>query len=240
MTNTIEVPPPMRQMGYDRAIAVFSPEGRMYQVEYARKAAEKATTALGVVFNGGVVLAAAKLLQRLLVPESVEKISKIDEHIGMASCGILADARTLVDFARVRAQVNKITFSEPIETYALVKDIADRVQRFTQIGGIRPYGASLLIGGVNGAPRLFETDPSGTIREWRAHVIGRGAKESRKLLVEEYKEGMTKEKAIDLAVRALKAGETKITSRSVDLAVIEKKIKIYSAAEKKELLKKYV
>lgn len=240
MTNSIEVPSPMRQMGYDRAIAVFSPEGRMYQVEYARKAVEKATTALGVVFNGGIVLAAAKMIQKLLVAESVEKISKVDEHIGVVSCGILADARTLVDFARVRAQVNRITFSEPIEAYSLVKDIADRVQRFTQIGGIRPYGVGLLIGGVNGDPRLFETDPSGTVREWRAHAIGRGSKDSRKFLFDEYKEGMTKEKAIDLAIRALKVGEKKITSRSVDIAVIEKKFKLYTAAEKKEILKKYV
>lgn len=240
MSNAIEVPPPMRQMGYDRAIAVFSPEGRMYQVEYARKAVEKATTALGIVFNGGVLLVAAKTLQKLLVPESVEKIAKIDEHIGVASCGILADARTLIDFARVRAQVNKITFNEPIEAYSLVRDIADRVQRFTQMGGIRPYGVGLLVGGFNGGSRLFETDPSGTIREWRAHAIGRGAKDARKVLIEEYKEGITKEKAIDLAIRALKEGEKKIMSRAVDMATIEKTIKIYTVAEKKELLKKYV
>jgi proteasome alpha subunit len=240
MPEAMEIAPPMRQMGYDRAIAVFSPEGRMYQVEYARKAAEKATTALGIVFAGGIVLVAAKLLQRLLVPESVEKLSKVDEHIAIASCGILADARTLIDFARVRAQVNKITFNEPIETYALVKDVADRVQRFTQLGGIRPYGVGLLIGGVNGVSRLFETDPSGTIREWKAHAIGRGAKDARKVLIEEYKEGLTKDKAIDLAIRALKMGEKKISIRSVDIAVIEKKIKVYSAAEKKELLKKYI
>jgi proteasome alpha subunit len=240
MTNTINLAPPIRQMGYDRAIAVFSPEGRMYQVEYARKAVDKAITALGVVFDGGVVLIAAKALQRLLVPESVEKIAKIDDHIGIASCGILADARTLVDFARVRAQVNRITFNEPIEPYSLVKDIADRVQKFTQIGGIRPYGVGFLIGGVNTTPQLFETDPSGTIRGWHAHAIGRGAKDARKILVEEYKEGMAKEKAIELALRALKAAEKKMSPRSVDIAVIEKKIKVYTLAEKKELLKKYV
>lgn len=240
MANAVEVPPPMRQMGYDRAIAVFSPEGRMYQVEYARKAVEKATTALGIVFNGGVLLLASKMLQRLLVPESVEKISKIDEHIAVASCGILGDARTLVDFARVRAQVNKITFGEPVEAYSLVRDIADRVQRFTQMGGIRPYGVGFLIGGTNGGSRLFETDPSGTIREWRAHAIGRGAKDARKLLIDEYKDSMPKEKALDLAMRALKAGEKKISGRSFDLAVIEKTLKVYSAAEKKEIAKKYV
>jgi len=101
----MEIQPPMKQMGYDRAMIVFSPEGRMYQIEYARKAVEKATTTVGVVFAGGVVLVATKTLQKLMVPESVEKISKIDEHIGVASCGILADCRVLVDYARVKSQI---------------------------------------------------------------------------------------------------------------------------------------
>src|SRR3989344_5538629 len=115
----MEMQPPMKQMGYDRAMIVFSPEGRMYQIEYARKAVEKATTAIGIVFAGGVALVAIKSLQKLLVPESVEKISRIDGHIGAASCGILADCRVLVDYARVRAQVNRITYDEPIELNAL-------------------------------------------------------------------------------------------------------------------------
>ena len=145
----MEVPPPMRQMGYDRAIVTFSPEGRMYQVEYARKAVEKASTVLGIIFNGGIVFVAAKSIQKLMVPETVEKVSKIDEHVAIASCGILADSRNLIDYARIRSQVNKITFGEPIEIYALVKDIADRKQRFTQMGGIRPYGVGLLIAGID-------------------------------------------------------------------------------------------
>lgn len=239
MSNEMEISSPMRQMGYDRAIAVFSPEGRMYQVEYARKAVEKATTAVAVVFSGGVVLVSTKMLQKLMVPESVEKISKIDDHIAIASCGILGDARTLVDFARVRAQVNKMTFSEPIEIYALVKEIADRVQRFTQVGGIRPYGVGMLIAGMDGSPRLFETDPSGTMREWVAHAIGRGAKDARKVLIEEYKDSISREKAIELALKALKAGEKKLTSRNTELAVVEKKTKFYTRPEIKEILKKF-
>jgi len=192
----MEIQAPMKQMGYDRASVVFSPEGRMYQVEYARKAVEKATTVVGVTFTNGVVLAATKSIQKLLVPESVEKISKIDEHIGVASCGILADSRILVDYARIRSQVNKITFGEPIEVNALVKDISDRKQRFTQMGGIRPFGVSLLIGGMDVGPHLYETDPSGTLREWKAQAIGRGMKDARKVLIEEYKEGLSQEKAI--------------------------------------------
>ncbi|MBI5061224.1 MAG: archaeal proteasome endopeptidase complex subunit alpha [Candidatus Aenigmarchaeota archaeon] len=240
----MEIPAPMRQMGYDRAIVVFSPEGRMYQVEYARKAVEKATTALGVTFNGGVVLVAARSVQKLLIPESTEKISKIDEHIGSASCGILADCRVLIDYARVRAQVNRITYSEPIEVYALVRDISDRKQRFTQMGGIRPYGVSLLIAGIDGngpgVGRLFETDPSGTIREWKAHAIGRGAKDARKVLMEEYKEGMSRDKAVELAIKALKAGEKKIAARNVEISFIEKKYRALAKPEIKEIVKKFV
>ena len=236
----MEVTPPMKQMGYDRAIVVFSPEGRMYQVEYARKAVEKATTAVGVVFNDGVVLIATKLLQKLLVAESVEKIGRIDEHIGAAAAGILADARVLMEYARVRSQVNRITYETPIEISALVRDISDREQRFTQMGGIRPYGVSLLIAGMDGAPHLFETDPSGTIREWKAHAIGRGSKDAKKFLIEKYKEPMTKEAALDLAVKALKAGEKKIMSRAIEIGVVEKhKFSLLPRQEIKDILKKY-
>ncbi len=237
----MEIQAPMKQMGYDRAIVVFSPEGRMYQVEYARKAVEKATTVVGVTFTNGVILVAGRALQRLLVPESVEKISKIDDHIGAASAGILADSRVLVDYARVRCQINRLTYNEPIEISTLVKDISDRKQRYTQVGGIRPFGVSLLIAGMNEAPHLFETDPSGTLREWKAHSIGRGAKEAKKVLIEEFKDGMAKDKALDLAMKALKIGEKKIAARSVEIGIIENgKFRQLEKTEIKELVKKFV
>ncbi|MFH0832983.1 MAG: archaeal proteasome endopeptidase complex subunit alpha [Candidatus Aenigmatarchaeota archaeon] len=237
----MEIAPPMKQMGYDRAMIVFSPEGRMYQIEYARKAVEKATTAVGIVFANGVALVATRSMQKLLVPESIEKVSKIDEHIGSATCGILADCRVLVDYARTRCQVNRITYNEPIEISALVKDICDREQRFTQMGGLRPYGVGMLIAGVNEGPHLFETDPSGTLREWKAHAIGRGSKDARKVLIDEYKEGMSKDRAIDLALKSLKSGEKKLASRSVEIGIIENgKFSIIDRNTTKELTKKYV
>ena len=237
----MEIQPPMKQMGYDRAIVVFSPEGRMYQVEYARKAVEKASTVVGVAFASGIILVAARSIQKLLVPESIEKISKVDEHIGIASCGILADCRILVDYARVKSQVNRITYSEPIEVSALVKDICDRKQRFTQMGGIRPFGVTLLVAGSDVTPHLYETDPSGTMREWRAHAVGRGAKEAKKVLMEEYKDGLSKDKAMDLALKALKAGEKKLILRSVEMGMIENgKFKQLDRNELKEVLKKFV
>ncbi len=231
----------MKQMGYDRAIVVFSPEGRMYQVEYARKAVEKATTAVGVTFEGGVVITAARSIQKLLIPESVEKIAKLDDHIGAVTCGILADGRVLIDYARVRCQVNRITFNEPIEVSTLAKDISDRKQRFTQLGGIRPYGISMLIAGVNERPHLFETDPSGTLREWQGHAIGRGAKDAKKALIDEYKENMKKEAAIDLALKALNAGEKKISPRAVEIGIAEggQQFRLLSKPEIKEFVKKF-
>jgi proteasome alpha subunit len=237
----MEIQPPMKQMGYDRAIVVFSPEGRMYQVEYARKAVEKATTVVGVVFANGVVLVAAKSVQKLLVPESIEKLSKIDEHIGAASCGILADSRVLVDYARVKAQINKITYGEPIEIGVLVKDICDRKQKFTQMGGIRPYGVTLLIAGADGEPHLYETDPSGTLREWKAHAVGRGVKDAKKVLIDEYKEDLSREKAIDLALKALKAGEKKLTHKSVEIAVVENnRFTMLDKNQMRDALKKFI
>lgn len=237
----MEVSPPMKQMGYDRAIVVFSPEGRMYQVEYARKAVEKATTVVGIIFASGVVLAATKSVQRLLVPESVEKIAKIDEHIGAGAAGILADARVLIDYARIRCQVNRITYNEPMEIGALVKDISDRKQRFTQIGGIRPYGVTLLIAGTDATPHLYETDPSGTIREWKAHSVGRGAKDAKKLLIDDYKDGLSKEKAIELALKALKAGEKKLSIRAVEIGIAEDgKFSILEKTQVRDLLKGFV
>ncbi|MCX6819108.1 MAG: archaeal proteasome endopeptidase complex subunit alpha [Candidatus Aenigmarchaeota archaeon] len=237
----MEIQPPMKQMGYDRAIVVFSPEGRMYQIEYARKAVERATTVVGVVFEGGAVLVSTRIIQKLMVPDGIEKISKIDEHIGSASCGILADCRVLTDYARVRAQINKITYNEPIEVTALVKEICDRKQRFTQIGGVRPYGVSMLIIGQDGSTHLFETDPSGTIREWKAHAIGRGAKDAKKALIDEYKDGMAKDKAIELALKALKTGEKKLSMKGTEIGIIENgKFRLLDKQQIKEAVKNFV
>ena len=227
-----------RQMAYDRAIVVFSPEGRMYQVEYARKAVNKATTTLGVVFRNGIVLMAAKQTAKLLVNNQSEKISGIDEHIIAGTCGILADSRVLIDFARIKAQVNRITYDEPIEVNALIKEIADRNQRFTQMAGLRPYGVSLLIAGSDGESHLYETDPSGTIREWKAHAIGRGAPKAAKVLDSEYKENMTKDQAINLAMKALKAGEEKLSTNNLEIGIIEDhKAKVLSKDEMRALIK---
>ncbi|MCK5547383.1 MAG: archaeal proteasome endopeptidase complex subunit alpha, partial [Thermoplasmata archaeon] len=151
------------QMAYDRAITVFSPDGRLFQVEYARVAVTRGTTTTGLKFKNGVALLADKrIASRLMEASSIEKIFQIDEHIGCATSGLVADARALVDYARVIAQINKVTYSEKISVEMLVKKICDYKQSYTQYGGVRPFGTALLVAGADSEGiNLFETDPSG-------------------------------------------------------------------------------
>src|SRR3990167_59909 len=115
-------------MGYDRTIAVFSPDGRLFQVEYAKEAVKKGTTSLGLVFKGGVILATVKQVMDLVVPETIEKLFKLDDHLGTVAAGLLADARVLVSQLRVKSQVHKITYEEPIDVWSLSKTLGDRMQ----------------------------------------------------------------------------------------------------------------
>lgn len=140
----IEAIPEM--MGYDRAIVTFSPDGRLFQVEYAREAVKRGTTSIGIVFDGGVVLVASRPLVELAVADSGgDKIHQIDDHLGVAISGFLADGRILVDRGRVKAQVYKLTYDEPLNVLGAVKEISDIMQMFTQFGGVRPYGVAFLL-----------------------------------------------------------------------------------------------
>ncbi|NJE25829.1 archaeal proteasome endopeptidase complex subunit alpha [Thermococcus sp. MV5] len=220
------VPP---QAGYDRAITVFSPDGRLFQVQYAREAVKRGATAVGVKCKDGVVLAVEKrVTSKLIEPESYEKIFQIDEHIAAASSGIIADARVLVDRARLEAQIHRLTYGEPVPLTVLVKKICDLKQMHTQYGGVRPFGAALLMAGVNEKPELFETDPSGAYFEWKAVAIGSGRNTAMAIFEEKYKDDMTLEEAIKLAVLALSKIIEEPTPENIEVAVItveEKKFK---------------
>jgi proteasome alpha subunit len=233
----IESPESMPKMAYDRAIVVFSPEGRLYQVEYAYKAVENASTILGLVFKGGVVLSAYKTTNKLLVSESAEKILKVDEHIGIGFCGFVADAHSLVEYARIKAQINKITFNEPISVKSLAKAIAYKKQQYTQVGGIRPYGVSFLIGGMDEKEHLFETDPSGALREWYGKAVGRGAKLANQILEKEYSYEMKKEEAIKLSIKIMKSVEKKTSLESLDIGIVEGRL--FKKLSKEEIEKSF-
>lgn len=222
-------------MAYDRTIVVFSPEGRLLQVEYARQAVKRGSTSLGLRTGDSVVLATTKISQPLAVLQSY-KVFEVDSHIGIVSSGLLADARDLAEMARIKAQINKITYGEPISVNSMTRYICDRKHVVTQYAGVRPYGVGLLIGGVdeNGS-KLYETDPSGTMIEWNAHAIGRGAEKARKVLEKSYKENMSTEDGIELILKALKTGE-KDEAESIEVAVIGKNgFRVLSQAEIKKL-----
>jgi len=226
-------------MGYDRTIAMFSPDGRLFQVEYAKEAVKRGITALGVVFNKGVVLATAKVLDELMAPTSIEKVFQVDEHIGAVASGYLADARVLVDFARVRAQSHQITFEEPIDVWTLAKEVGNRMQILTQYGGLRPYGVTILFGGEDHTGvHLIEADPSGMLFEWYAYAIGRGAQAAMKTFREEWNPNITKKDAVKLAIDILEKTEKIKEGKKIDIAVIEnKKFKILTEEEIKKLVK---
>jgi proteasome alpha subunit len=229
---------PQYQMGYDRAITVFSPDGRLYQVEYAREAVKRGTTAVGIKAKDGVVLIVDKRVSsKLLEASSIEKIFKIDEHIGVASSGLVGDARALVDRARVECQINRVSYDEPIEVEALSKKICDHMQSLTQYGGIRPYGTALLIAGVSeGAVRLFETDPSGTLLEYKATGIGIGRPAAMKVFEEEYNPETEIKDAIPLGLKALhSATEGKFDVDQVEIGVILKATPVFRKMSRQEV-----
>ncbi len=211
------------QMGYDRGITVFSPDGRLFQVEYAREAVKRGTTTVGIKTQSGVALVVDKRITSSLVEtKSIEKIFHIDRKIGLATSGLVADARVLVDYARVVAQVNRISYNERIEVPTLVKRISDFKQTYTQYGGVRPFGTALLVAGMDEeGPHLFETDPSGAFMAYKAVSIGMDRDEVEEIFDEDYDDEMSLEEAITLALKGLtKAGDTDLNTRSLDIATI--------------------
>jgi len=210
-----------QQQQYDRGATIFSPDGRLFQVEYAKEAVKKGATALGVVYEDGVVLAATRNIPDLQV-RNPEKVFKIDSHIGVATSGLVADGRTLVEEARNEAQKHMMTYDEDIPTPVLAKFIADRCQQFTQYGGVRPYGLSTISGGVkDGVSKVYHTDPSGTLSEWKAIAIGKGGDEAKEHLEENWEEGLSEEDAMELAVEALEKGEEDIGTENVEMSVVD-------------------
>jgi proteasome alpha subunit len=191
---------------------------------------------VGLVCKDGAVLVAHKrVTSGLVVGESHEKIYQIDSHIAASSSGLVADARKLIDFARLEAQKHRLTYDEAINVESLAKVLGDHIQVFTQYAGVRPYGVSLLIAGVDGVPHLFETDPSGALFEYKASAIGSGKKTVEEFFEKEYRDGLSLQEGVRLALRALKKGvEEKLSPNIVDVTVItlgDKKVRVLSSSE---------
>lgn len=222
-----------QQQGYDRAITVFSPDGRLYQVEYAIETVRRGTLAVGIKNKEGIVIAVEEKPRKLQISETAQKIFQIDEHIGVAAAGYIPDARSQVDNARFFSQSNRMIYDEPVEVEIVAKHLADQSQQFTQYAGVRPFGVALIIGGVDShGSSLFLTDPSGTYISYDAVAIGSGSDTVTDFLEKSYKPDMSLDDASSLAVAAIylaseeKEGTTHIKMSQIKTAT--KKFEIVS------------
>ena len=213
------------QMAYDRASTVFSPDGRLFQVEYALQAIQMGGTAVAVTFNRGIVFVAYRNLPVSSLAEagSIEKSFAIDTGLGCVTAGLIADSRVLVEFLRLEAQRHRITWGEPAPFTVLGHSLGTHLQQFTQFGGTRPFAVSLLLGGFTGdVPGLIELDPSGATIGWKAYAIGRNRRAVADFLEEKLGTERSEEAAFKLAVQAVAEGSpTPFPPEALDVAILE-------------------
>jgi proteasome alpha subunit len=212
--------------GYDRAITIFSPDGRLYQVEYALETVRRGSLAVGVRTDAGVVLAVEERGRKLQSGESVVKMFQIDDHIGAVGAGYIPDARIQVDNARVIAQSNRLVYDEPVDIETVAKRIADLNQQYTQYAGVRPFGVSLIISGVDETrgPVVFLTDPTGAYLGFDAIAIGAGSDQVNEYLEKNYNPGLTLEQGVTLAIECIYlVSEDKTGVFHIKTAVVEAK-----------------
>lgn len=223
--------------GYDRAITVFSPDGRLYQVEYAIETVRRGTLAVGVKCRDGVVLAVEEKTRKLQVSDVTQKIFQVDDHIGVAAAGYIPDARTQVDHARFFAQSNRLIYDEPVDVEGVAKNLADMAQQFTQYAGVRPFGVALILAGVDkNGMELFLTDPSGTYIGYDAVAIGAGSDQVTDFLEKSFKPDTSLAEAAALAIEGIYiVSEDKSGIKNLKMAVIENKTKTMRKVEDEEL-----
>jgi proteasome alpha subunit len=212
------------QTAYDSAITVYSPDGRLFQVEYAREAIKRGAMALGVKYKNGVVLIAEKKTRNKLVETCItEKLFKIDDSIACVVAGLIADGRVLVDYVRLDAQINKITYSERIPVSILAKKICEFMRLHTQYAGLRPFGVSLLIAGIDESGiHLYETDPSGALIGYKAGGIGGGKTAVTEIFEDNYKDDMSRSQAVLLGLETLKkVADRKFIASEIEICIIE-------------------
>ncbi len=193
-------------MGYDRTATMFSPDGHLLQVEYAEKTVRLGSASIGMVCSDGVFILADKRIEDILiVKESASKIHEIDFHIVSSVAGIVSDARVLIERAQLLAQQHRITYDSPIETESIVKEIANVKQQFTQYGGARPFGVSMMTVGINGKkPELFVSDITGNYFSYHANAIGDSDDKIKEKLREKYKQGLKIKEGVKLALEIFK------------------------------------
>ena len=207
---------------YDRGV-MFNPDGRLFQVEYAKEAVRKGATSIGLIAKDSVIFVAHKnITDPLAVPSTIQKVFMVDSHIGATYSGMVADGLHIIGIARDSAQQHRFIFNEVKSIESVAKDLAAYMMQATQYGGIRPYAVSILIGGIDTQPRLFEIEPGASFLGYKADAIGSGKKAASDILVKEYKDNMPLDDAISLGVKIIKkVTETKVTPDNLDVGYIE-------------------
>jgi proteasome alpha subunit len=218
---------------------MFSPDGRLYQVEYAIETVRRGTLALGIKAKDGVLLAVEEKARKLQSTALTQKIFQIDDHIGVAAAGYIPDARIQVDHARFAAQSNRLVYDEAIDVEGIAKGLADLAQQFTQYAGVRPFGVALIIAGVDkNGNNIYFTDPSGTYIGFDAVAIGGGHDQVTEFLEKYYSKDVTLEDACVLAAQSIYlVSEDKAGSKHIKIAVIDSKDRRMRKLEEDEIEK---
>ncbi len=226
------------QQGYDRAITVFSPDGRLYQVEYAIETVRRGTIAVGVKCKDGIVIAVEEKPRKLQISKIAQKIFQVDDHVGVAAAGYIPDARSQVDNARFFSQSNKMIYDEPVEVESIAKHLADQCQQFTQYAGVRPFGVALILGGVvNKIPELYLTDPSGTYISYDAIAIGANSEQVTDFLEKTYKNNLSLDDASVLATAGIYlSSEDKEGTNHIRMAHIKTETGLYEIISNEQIV----
>lgn len=229
----------MSSRGYDMTPTMYSPDGRIYQVEYAIETVKRGTIAIGIRSKEGVIVAVEEIPRSLQTANITQKIFQVDYHIGVAAAGYIPDARVQVDNARFFSQGNKLTYDEPVEVETVAKHLADQCHQFTQYSGVRPYGVALIIAGVDQKGQsIFVTDPSGTYVPYAAVAIGSGSDEVNDFLEKTYKDDLSLEDVSALAIAAIKLkSEVKDGVKNIKMAKISNEKKVLEKVSQSDLEK---
>ena len=228
----------MASRGYDMTPTMYSPDGRIYQVEYAIETVKRGAIAIGLQVKDGVIIAVEEKSRDLQVEDITQKIFEVDDHIGIAAAGYIPDARVLVDNARFFSQSNKLTYDESVEVETVARHLADQSHQFTQYSGVRPFGVALIVAGVDRrGSRIFVTDPSGTYVPYTAVAIGGNSDEITDYLEKNYKNGMSMDDAMSLAITAINLKSEEKGVKHIRMSRIKQDTKLFEKVSSQELAK---
>ncbi|KAJ2357312.1 Proteasome subunit alpha type-3 [Coemansia sp. RSA 2618] len=248
---------------YDSRTTIFSPEGRLYQVEYAMEAISHAGTVIGILSKDGIVLAAERQATSNLLEQSLgsEKIYEMNDNVVAGVAGLTADANILINQSRLIAQRYLLRYGSPIPVEQLVRRLCDLKQGYTQFGGLRPFGVSFLCAGWDATFgfQLYQSDPAGNYSSWKAACIGENSSNAQSILKQEYKDDTKEDEVANVAGASMSMDDAmrltclvlsktidtaKLTSEKLEFATITLKgdkphIHVYSSEEIDGVLSKH-